>query len=127
MSNSCCTDWDHWIIEKGCILTWEAKASKEGPVGPRKNEYHINGFLIELSESGEWGYSRLFYNDILFHHSNWWKKPGLFILKPRLRPRLVNLRLNDRSRSAILCSKIADPINGFSAKLSESGDRAGFI
>ena len=36
------TNHDHGIIIEGCILSWVAGASEEGPVGPRRSELVIN-------------------------------------------------------------------------------------
>ena len=36
-----CTSHDNWIIIKGCILSWVAGASEEGPVGPRRSELDL--------------------------------------------------------------------------------------
>ena len=41
-----CTNHDHWIIIKVCILSWVAGASEEGPIGPRRCEFSL--FVEEL-------------------------------------------------------------------------------
>ena len=43
-----CTNHDHWIIIKGCILSWVAGASEEGPEGPRRSELYFKSFPISL-------------------------------------------------------------------------------